>query len=65
MFLNPEVVDCSSVELKWSEPDEDGLVQFMCDEKQFRCVDPREEIIMVVNDAPVKHGDVYLYILVQ
>lgn len=36
LFLNPEVVDCSTVELKWSEPDEDGLIQFMCNEKQFR-----------------------------
>ncbi|TNM96258.1 hypothetical protein fugu_015919 [Takifugu bimaculatus] len=23
------------VELKWGEPDEDGLIQFMCNEKQF------------------------------
>lgn len=36
LFLKPEVVDCSSVELKWTEPDEEGLVQFMCSEKQFR-----------------------------
>lgn len=36
LFLKPEVVDGSSVELKWSEPDEDGLIQFMCSEKQFR-----------------------------
>uniref|UniRef100_H3CB72 Flap endonuclease 1 n=1 Tax=Tetraodon nigroviridis TaxID=99883 RepID=H3CB72_TETNG len=35
LFLNPEVVDCSTVELKWSQPDEDGLIQFMCNEKQF------------------------------
>uniref|UniRef100_A0A3B4EN55 Flap endonuclease 1 n=1 Tax=Pygocentrus nattereri TaxID=42514 RepID=A0A3B4EN55_PYGNA len=35
LFLEPEVVDCSNVELKWSEPDEDGLIQFMCAEKQF------------------------------
>lgn len=48
LFLNPEVVDCSSVELKWSEPDEDGLVQFMCDEKQFRYVNPREETMIVL-----------------
>lgn len=36
LFLEPEVVDCSTAELKWNEPDEDGLVQFMCDEKQFK-----------------------------
>ncbi|KAK1795407.1 hypothetical protein P4O66_010575 [Electrophorus voltai] len=35
LFLEPEVVDCSTVELKWNEPDEEGLVQFMCAEKQF------------------------------
>uniref|UniRef100_A0A4W6D5P9 Flap endonuclease 1 n=1 Tax=Lates calcarifer TaxID=8187 RepID=A0A4W6D5P9_LATCA len=35
LFLKPDVVDCSSVELKWSEPDEEGLIQFMCNEKQF------------------------------
>lgn len=36
LFLKPEVVDCSTLELKWSEPDEEGLIQFMCNEKQFR-----------------------------
>lgn len=36
LFLEPEVVDCSTVELKWIEPDEEALVQFMCNEKQFR-----------------------------
>lgn len=35
LFLEPDVVDCSTLELKWSEPDEDGLLQFMCSEKQF------------------------------
>ncbi|TRY56600.1 hypothetical protein DNTS_003513 [Danionella cerebrum] len=35
LFLAPEVVDCLTVELKWNEPDEDGLIQFMCAEKQF------------------------------
>uniref|UniRef100_A0A3P8RTC0 Flap endonuclease 1 n=1 Tax=Amphiprion percula TaxID=161767 RepID=A0A3P8RTC0_AMPPE len=35
LFLKPEVVDCSSVELKWTEPDEEGLIEFMCNEKQF------------------------------
>ncbi|XP_038620335.1 flap endonuclease 1 [Tachyglossus aculeatus] len=35
LFLEPEVVDPETVELKWSEPDEDGLVLFMCGEKQF------------------------------
>ncbi|XP_019402877.1 PREDICTED: flap endonuclease 1 [Crocodylus porosus] len=35
LFLQPDVVDPEAVELKWGEPDEDGLVQFMCGEKQF------------------------------
>ncbi|XP_028917521.1 flap endonuclease 1 [Ornithorhynchus anatinus] len=43
LFLEPEVVDPETVELKWSEPDEDGLVLFMCGEKQF-------------NEDRVRHG---------
>lgn len=35
LFLEPEVVDTSSIELKWTEPDEEKLVEFMCGEKQF------------------------------
>ncbi|XP_074087423.1 flap endonuclease 1 [Macrotis lagotis] len=35
LFLEPEVLDAETVELKWGEPDEEGLVQFMCGEKQF------------------------------
>uniref|UniRef100_A0A4W5NFQ1 Flap structure-specific endonuclease 1 n=1 Tax=Hucho hucho TaxID=62062 RepID=A0A4W5NFQ1_9TELE len=35
LFLQPDIVDCSTVDLKWSEPDEDALIQFMCAEKQF------------------------------
>nr|XP_056707061.1 flap endonuclease 1 [Euleptes europaea] len=35
LFLAPEVVDPEAVELKWSEPDEEGLVHFLCGEKQF------------------------------
>lgn len=34
--MEPEVIDGTSVDLKWNEPDEDGLIQFMCAEKQFR-----------------------------
>uniref|UniRef100_A0A673VMD8 Flap structure-specific endonuclease 1 n=1 Tax=Salmo trutta TaxID=8032 RepID=A0A673VMD8_SALTR len=32
LFLQPDVVDCSTVDLKWSEPDEDALIQFVCRE---------------------------------
>ncbi|XP_078536734.1 flap endonuclease 1 [Lissotriton helveticus] len=35
LFLEPEVIDASSIELKWTEPDEEKLVEFMCGEKQF------------------------------
>ncbi|KAI9583000.1 flap endonuclease 1 [Glossina fuscipes] len=35
LFVNPEVTDPSSLELRWSEPDEDGLVQFLCGDRQF------------------------------
>ncbi|KAM3919280.1 flap endonuclease 1 isoform 1-T2 [Leptodactylus fuscus] len=35
LFIEPEVVDVNSVELKWTDPDEEGLVAFMCGEKQF------------------------------
>ncbi|XP_078064688.1 flap endonuclease 1-like [Mustelus asterias] len=35
LFLEPDVVAADSVELKWLEPDEEGLVKFMCTEKQF------------------------------
>uniref|UniRef100_A0A8C1R9N1 Flap endonuclease 1 n=1 Tax=Cyprinus carpio TaxID=7962 RepID=A0A8C1R9N1_CYPCA len=36
LFLEPEVINDATVDLKWNEPDEDGLIQFMCAEKQFR-----------------------------
>nr|XP_032833432.1 flap endonuclease 1 isoform X1 [Petromyzon marinus] len=35
LFLKPEVVDAEEVDLKWNEPDEEGLVAFMVQEKQF------------------------------
>ncbi|XP_044126120.1 flap endonuclease 1 [Bufo gargarizans] len=35
LFLEPEVVDVNGVELKWTDPEEDALVAFMCGEKQF------------------------------
>lgn len=35
LFLEPEVLDPATVELRWAEPDEEGLVRFMCGEKQF------------------------------
>lgn len=35
LFENPEVLDCSTLELKWNPPDEEGLVQFLVKEKNF------------------------------
>ncbi|XP_030385157.1 flap endonuclease 1 [Scaptodrosophila lebanonensis] len=35
LFISPEVADASSIELKWSEPDEEGLVKFLCGDRQF------------------------------
>ncbi|NXA13687.1 FEN1 endonuclease, partial [Sapayoa aenigma] len=35
LFLEPEVVDPEAVELRWGEPDEERLVEFLCGEKQF------------------------------
>ncbi|XP_044281749.1 flap endonuclease 1 [Varanus komodoensis] len=35
LFLEPEVISPEAVELKWSEPEEEGLVAFLCGEKQF------------------------------
>ncbi|XP_043202987.1 flap endonuclease 1-like [Amphibalanus amphitrite] len=35
LFVEPEVADPADIELKWVEPDEDGLVAFMCGDKGF------------------------------
>uniref|UniRef100_A0A2A4IZZ0 Flap endonuclease 1 n=1 Tax=Heliothis virescens TaxID=7102 RepID=A0A2A4IZZ0_HELVI len=35
LFLEPEVADPKDIELKWSDPDEEGLVKFLCGDKQF------------------------------
>ncbi|KAK7072717.1 Elongation of fatty acids protein 2 [Halocaridina rubra] len=35
LFKEPEVQDPSQIELKWTEPDEEGLVTYMCGEKGF------------------------------
>ncbi|CAH1997018.1 unnamed protein product [Acanthoscelides obtectus] len=37
LFLNPEIADPESFEvgLKWGEPDEEAMVEFLCKEKQF------------------------------
>ncbi|VVC92293.1 unnamed protein product [Leptidea sinapis] len=35
LFTEPEVTDASNIELKWTDPDEEGLVKFLCGDKQF------------------------------
>ncbi|EDW74623.1 uncharacterized protein Dwil_GK21315 [Drosophila willistoni] len=35
LFIEPEVADASAIDLKWTEPDEEGLVKFLCGERQF------------------------------
>ncbi|GIY53966.1 flap endonuclease 1 [Caerostris darwini] len=35
LFKNPEVADSASVELKWTDPDEEGLIKFLCGDKGF------------------------------
>ncbi|CEP60940.1 multifunctional nuclease RAD27 LALA0_S02e03136g [Lachancea lanzarotensis] len=35
LFLNPDVVKGSDVDLKWVEPQEEALIEFMCKEKGF------------------------------
>ncbi len=35
LFVNPLVTPGSDVELKWQEPDMDGLVKFMCEQNGF------------------------------
>ncbi|CAO1421567.1 unnamed protein product [Diamesa hyperborea] len=35
LFKNPEVIDPDTIDLKWSEPDEEGLVKFLCGDRQF------------------------------
>ena len=35
LFVQPEVVDASTTELKWGDPDVEGLRKYLIDEKQF------------------------------
>ncbi|KAJ8937865.1 hypothetical protein NQ314_011693 [Rhamnusium bicolor] len=35
LFVNPEIADPDTIELKWSDPDEEGMVKYLCGEKQF------------------------------
>ncbi|KRZ59228.1 Flap endonuclease 1, partial [Trichinella nativa] len=35
LFLEPEVIDCNTIELTWKDPDEQGLITFLVNEKNF------------------------------
>ncbi|CAH2242969.1 jg13412 [Pararge aegeria aegeria] len=35
LFVEPEVAEAKDIELKWCDPDEEGLVKFLCGDKQF------------------------------
>jgi len=35
LFIEPDVVDPSEIDLKWTEPNEEELVKFMCEQKGF------------------------------
>ena len=35
LFMNPEVTNASEINLKWKEPDVDGLIEFMVKQKGF------------------------------
>jgi flap endonuclease-1 len=35
LFENPEALSTSEIDLKWSNPDYEGLKKFLCDEKAF------------------------------
>lgn len=35
LFLHPDVTDGADLDLKWTDPDEEGIIQFMCKDKGF------------------------------
>ena len=35
LFLTPEIADAEELDLKWTDPDEEGLVKFLCGDRQF------------------------------
>ncbi|XP_063908078.1 flap endonuclease 1 [Zophobas morio] len=35
LFYDPEVMEATNIELKWNDPDEEGMVKFLCGDKQF------------------------------
>ncbi|XP_038077643.1 flap endonuclease 1-like [Patiria miniata] len=35
LFIKPEVAEAAEIDLKWTEPDEEELIKFMCEQKGF------------------------------
>lgn len=35
LFVHPDIIDPETIDLKWTEPDEEGIIQYMCKEKGF------------------------------
>lgn len=35
LFVKPDVTNPEEIDLKWSDPDEEGLVKFLCGDRQF------------------------------
>merc|ERR1712217_154100 len=35
MFVNPDITNVDDLELKWNNPDEEGLIKFLVEEKEF------------------------------
>lgn len=35
LFIDPEVLETENIDLKWNDPDEDGLVKYLCGDRQF------------------------------
>lgn len=35
LFIHPEVTEANEIEMKWKDPDDEKLVEFMCNEKGF------------------------------
>lgn len=36
LFINPEIIDPETIDLKWTEPNEEGIVEYMVKEKGFK-----------------------------
>jgi len=36
LFKQPDVLNGDEIDLKWTEPDEEGLVKFLCGDRQFK-----------------------------